>query len=148
MSAVTDIDQYLIATITDLLPYSKPLPYQYLQDYNDRVADHNYAVKAGKATNVSSTNNSLTLEQEFIIDLSKRYTPKKPSGDADAKAKALELYAESETLYKALARRSGGLTSCLLLLISPVDVSEPTIDNDNNLVTVTLTLAVKYRVAT
>lgn len=148
MSAVSDIKTYLNTKVVELLPTAKKLPYQYLQDYNDRIADHNYAIKVGEANPASGTNNAITLDHNFIVDLSRRYTPKKGSGDADAEDAILELFGEAETLYKNLARRAVSLGSCSVLLISPLDVSEPSIDNDNNLVTVTLTLTVRYRVAT
>jgi hypothetical protein len=148
MSAVSDIEGYLNTKIVELLPTIKPLPYMYLQDENTTLADHSYAVKVGKARSSSGVNNYVTLDHEFTVDFSKRYSPKKGSGDTEARNKALEVYGEVETVYKALAKRSMSFTSCSVLLISPLDVSEPTIDNDNNLVTVTLTLDVKYRVAT
>jgi hypothetical protein len=148
MSAVSDVITYLTEQVNSTLPLSKPMPYTYLPEANDRVTENNFAIRVAGANFTEGTNSHLTIDHNFIVDLSRKYGLKKSSGDEDLRDKINLLAADIQLLYKTLARRRGSAGSTYIILISPVDVSEPNIDNDNNLVTLTLTLTIKYRVAT
>lgn len=147
MSAVSDVLTYLEGQVNSLLPTAKAMPYMYGLESNDRLGDNAYSITVGGASVVEGTTRAITFDHDFNVSLSRKYLPKK-GGDSDLREKINSISSDIETLYKTLARRSGNAGTTLMLLISPVDVSEPAVDNDNNLVTLTLTLTVKYRVAT
>lgn len=146
MSTVTDIVESVKTEVETLLPTYKELPFSYVPELNSRLADKNYALRLGAANTATTTNNAITFDHTVYLDLSSRFELKKNTGDKELAERILGLHTDIETLYKYFYKRTG-LTS-KVMLISPIDLSEPNIDNDNNLVTVTLTLTVKYRVAT
>jgi hypothetical protein len=147
MSVASELVTLIEGKVQTLLPAYKVMPFVYALELNDRLADKNYGVKLGSASTISGTNHAATFDHNVEIDLTARYEPKKTSGDMDLRNKINLLSDDIETLYKEFYRRPGSLASASLLVIAPVDLSEPKIDNDNNLVTVTLTLSVKYRVS-
>ncbi len=147
MSAISDLLDLVEDKVDALLPDYKAMPFVYELELNDRLASKNYGVRLGSASTIAGTNHAATFDHSVEIDLTQRYEPKKSSGDMDLRAKISSISGDIETLYKEFYRRPGSLASASLLTIAPVDLSEPKIDNDNNLITITLTLSVKYRVA-
>lgn len=148
MSAIGEILTLVEDRVQTLLVDYKPAPFVYNPELNERNASKVFGVRMGSGSSVSGTNNSVTLDHEILVDLSQKYGPKKNEGDKDLRVKVADISTDIETIFKELYRRPGAVASAQLLLISPLDVSEPNVDNDNNLVTITLTLTVKYRVAT
>lgn len=148
MSALAELVTLIEGKLATILPTYKAMPFVYDFDLNDRLASKCYGVRVGSASSTSGTNNSITLDQNISIDLAQRFEPKKAQGDKDLREKIGLISSDLEKVYKELYRRPGALTSASLLVIAPLDLSEPNIDNDSNLVTITLTLSVKYRVAT
>lgn len=147
MSAISEILDLVEDKVATLLPDYKAMPFVYELDLNDRLASKNYGVRLGSASTIAGTNHAATFDHAVEIDLTQRYEPKKATGDSDLRAKISLISSDIETLYKEFYRRPGSLTSASLLVIAPVDLSAPNIDNNNNLITITLTLSVKYRVA-
>lgn len=148
MSALSELVTLIENKVQTLLPTYKPFPFVYQIEFNERLANKNYGVRVGTGNSTNGTNLSVTIDQNVEVILSQRFEPKKSIGDKDLRDKIGTLSDDIETIYKELYRRPGSLASASLLVIAPLDLSEPDIDNDNNLVTITLTLAVKYRVAT
>lgn len=147
MSVVTELMTLIESKVETLLPTYKVMPFVYELELNDRLAAKNYGVRLSSASTIAGTNHAATFDHSVEIDLTQRYEPKKSSGDKDLRDKIAAISDDIETLYKEFYRRPGSLASASLLVIAPVDLSEPKIDNDNNLITITLTLSVKYRVA-
>jgi hypothetical protein len=148
MSILGDIVDKIEDKINSLLPTYKPFPFVYDYELNDRINDKNYGIRLGTGESISGMTNAVTMDQNVEVFLTQRYSPKKAQGDMDLRVKISDISGDLETLYKELYRRPMAITSASLLIIAPLDLSAPEIDNDNNLVTITLTLSVKYRVAT
>jgi hypothetical protein len=148
MSTLNDILDLIEDRLTTLLPDYKIAPFVYNYELNERLAVKNYGIRVAGASSIPGTNKAVTLDQSVQIDLTQRYEPKKSFGDKDLRDKIGLISADIETLYKDLYRRPGSVPSAHLLLIAPIDLSEPNVDNNNNFVTITLTLSVKYRVQT
>lgn len=148
MSIAKDLHDYLELRLVSLLPTYKAVPFFYSQDENNRLLNKGYAIKLGSIQSTTGTNMSLTKDQDYQIELTQKWAPKKGQGDLDLREKIFNISGDIEKLSADLYRRTGSIDTASLLIISPLDVSEPDIDNDNNLVTLTLTLNVKYRVAT
>jgi len=146
MSAVSELVTLLESKIEELLPSYKPMPFMYLPELNERLQVKNYAIRVGSASTTEGTNRAVTFDHSISIDLSQRFEPKKSQGDKDLRDKISVISNDIQTLYKELYRRPGALASATLMVIAPLDLSEPTVDNENNLVSLTLTLSVKYRV--
>jgi hypothetical protein len=149
MSVAREIEAKLIEKISELLPSYKQLPYVYNIELNDRLADKNFGVVIGSASSIDGTNRALTYDHNFDLILSQRWTPKRGGvGDKDLRDKISSIIGDHEILAKELYRRPLSLLSANLLIISPLELSAPEVDNDNNIVNITLTLSIKYRVAT
>jgi hypothetical protein len=148
MSVINDLLDKLQDKIEVLVPQYKQMPYAYNLELNDRLADKNYTVRVGSATTADGTNRAVTFDHEIEVLLSQKWLPKRGQGDSDLREKISDISGDLETIYKELYKRPFALNSAALLLIAPLDLSEPSVDNDNNLVTLTLTLNVKYRVLT
>jgi hypothetical protein len=147
MSALSELIALVEDRVQDLLPAYSPAPFVYDLAANNRKNDKIFGVRLGSSTSSAGLNSWITIDTSIGVDLSQKFLPKKAEGDESLRDKIAELTGDIETIYKTLYRRAGALDSASLILIAPVDVSEPNIDNDNNLVTLTLTLSVKYRVA-
>jgi hypothetical protein len=148
MSVVNDLMSKLLVKVEVLLPQYKQMPYVYDLELNDRLADKNFGVRLGSATTTDGTNKSVTFDHSIEVILSQKWLPKRGDGDSDLRQKISDISGDLETVYKELYKRPFALNSAALLIIAPLDLSAPEVDNDNNLVSITLTLSVKYRVAT
>jgi len=124
------------------------MPYAYNLALNDRLADKNFCTRVGSASTTDGTNRAVTFDHDIEVILSQKWLPKRGQGDSDLREKISDISEDLETVYKELYKRPFALDSAALLLIAPLDLSEPDIDEDNNLVSITLTLNVKYRVLT
>lgn len=148
MSVLNDLTDKLNDKVEALLPDYKPMPYVYNLELNDRLADKNYGIRVGSATTTDGTNRAVTFDHDVEVILSQKWLPKRGEGDSDLRQKINDISGDLETVYKELYKRPFALNSASLLIIAPLDLSAPEVDNDNNLVSITLTLSVKYRVAT
>jgi hypothetical protein len=145
MSAVSEIVTLLLDETEDLLPTYSQIPHLYSVEDNTSQMDKVFGVRVGSASVTSGVNRSITFNHSFIIDLIRKHVPKKDLGDKDLRDKIILLHDDIQTLYKSLSLRSLNFTGGKVLLISPLDISEPT--NENGIVTVSLTLSIQYRVA-
>lgn len=148
MSVLNDLTSKLDVKVQALLSLYKQMPYVYNLELNDRLADKNYGIRVGSATTADGTNKSVTFDHDIEVILSQKWLPKRGDGDSDLRQKINDISGDLETVYKELYKRPFALNSAHLLIIAPLDLSAPEVDNDNNLVSITLTLSVKYRVAT
>jgi hypothetical protein len=148
MSVMSELVGLLETKVQALLPDHKPMPYAYNLELNDRLADKNFCIRVGSASTVEGTNRAVTIEHQIEVVVSQKWLPKKSSGDLDLRDKINTISDDIEIVYKELYKRPLALNSAALLIIAPLDLSEPEIDNDNNLVSITLTLSVRYRVLT
>lgn len=148
MSVLNDILDLIESRVNTLLPDYKIAPFVYSYELNERLAVKNYGIRVAGASSIAGTNKAVTIDQSIQIDLTQRYEPKKSHGDKDLRDKIGLISEDIESLYKDLYRRPMAVPSAHLLIIAPLDLSEPSIDNNNNFVTITLTLSVKYRVQT
>jgi len=148
MSVIGEILQSIEEKVNELIPSYKQMPFVYNLELNDRLQEKNYAIQLGNANTINGTNRAVTFDHNIDLILCQKYSPKKGYGDKDLRDKIAEISGDLELVYKELYRRPLSIPSASLLVIAPLDLSAPDIDNDNNLVTISLTLAVKYRVAT
>lgn len=148
MSAISELVGLLEERVAELLPDYKQMPYAYNLELNDRLADKNFCIRVGSASTTDGTNRAVTFDHELEVVLSQKWLPKRGQGDSDLREKINTISDDLEIVYKQMYKRPLALNSAVLLLIAPMDLSSPEIDNDNNLVNITLTLSVKYRVLT
>jgi hypothetical protein len=149
MSVVEELLTKLDEKIKAILLDYKPLPYVYNIELNDRLADKNFGILVGSASSIEGANRALTYDHNFEVVLSQRWIPKRGgAGDKDLRDKISLIMGDHEKIAKEVYRRPLALDSANLLIISPLELSAPEVDNDNNIVNVTLTLSIKYRVAT
>jgi hypothetical protein len=146
MSAVGELTKLVEDKVANLLPSYRPLPFVYDIEINDKLADKNFGVRVGSASSTSGVNKYVTIDHNFEVILLQKHMPKKSTGDKDLRDKINAISGDMELIYKELYRRAGNIDSASLINIAPLDLSEPLIENDN--ITITLTLSIKYRVPT
>jgi hypothetical protein len=144
MSAVTEIVSALKTEITTLLTEYKESPFTYNLEANDSQLDKSFGLKVGSASVVAGVTKHLTFDQEFTLDLTRKFLTKKDQGDKDMRSKIELIHTDIETLYKSMSLRAFNVPSAKILLITPLDISAPS--TEDNIVTVTMTLKVQYRV--
>jgi hypothetical protein len=91
---------------------------------------------------VAGTNKTVTIRQTFDVVLSSDF---KNVGDNDAALQeaVLTLTDDAETLYSYAFYRHFDIQR--VLLVNAVDLSSPEIDNENNIVSMTVSFSVTYR---
>ena len=145
MGAVSQIAGKIKDEMVVLIPDHKEIPFLYSMEENDSQLDKVFGIRIGSASNTSGANRHMTFNQDFIIDLTRKHVPKKGNGDKDLREKIFLLHDDIQKLYKNFSMRSFSVPDANVLLISPVDISQPT--TENGIVTVSLTLQVQYRVS-
>jgi hypothetical protein len=146
MSVVGEIVDELTSQVATVLGGSySPRAFMYQTELNDRQGAKTYSIRAGAAGASPTTTRAVTWTQTFEIDISHTYENKKGSGESDLQSKIKLAADDIEGLYQELAMKHISIASGKVLLVSPVDISSPEVDN--NVVTLTLTLSVQYRVS-
>jgi hypothetical protein len=143
MSIVSEIVQQLKTEIAVLLPDYKETPFTYDIGENDSKLERSFGIKIGSASTVSGVNRHITMNHDFVIEFTRKILTKKDAGDKDMRNKIELIHSDIETVYKALSLRSFSVPSGKVLLISPLDISEPT--QEDITTTLSLTVTVQYR---
>jgi len=143
---VKEISDFIKDQITTILPTYKELHYVYNLDDNERQFARAYGITVGSSTTIPGTNRAATFEGSFNVIFTNSYEPKKSVGDQAARSQVFNLHSDLESFYKVMYKRPFATVSGHTLQVSALDISEP--DINNNLVSITLTLTVQYRVQT
>jgi hypothetical protein len=114
-----------------------------LTQNNLRTSKKVYAVRPKAASPTSSAIKAWTLDQEFEIVLSDEFVNKDKSDSATSTA-LYGLYTDLEEIGKKILITKLGLSN-FVLAVQTMDISEPDIDNDNNIVTITSTVVIKFK---
>jgi hypothetical protein len=143
MSLVEQIKEAIELYIGTLLPNFGRSQYNWDSSLNTGTKTKNYyAIKPGSSNFVSGTCNTITIEQDFTLELGDSYTNRKDT-DLDADEKIYALYAAHETIYRALMRDN--LNIQRVQVISGLSMSEPSLDRENKSVKIEAIFTVRYR---
>lgn len=126
---------------TNLTDY-KEMKFSYEIELNSSTVITSYAVRFGSAQTVKGTNKTATFDQDFSIELARKFITASES-DKDLKDKIDQLYNDHETLYEKIYREN--LSIAGVLLVQSIRLTEPKIIADNSLVTIEAIYSVKYR---
>jgi hypothetical protein len=140
---VADISSEIASQVGNLLPLRKPSRYQWsLNDNSFKGNSAIFAVRPGSASTTSGTNRTVTFDQNFEVILSDSF---KNKGDNDAALDAAikGIYEDMQTIYVEIFQRKLNLSR--VLLIDSMEMSEAEVDNENDIVNITLRFNVKYR---
>jgi hypothetical protein len=140
---VKDITDQLKSQIATLFPLRSESRYIWSIDSNSYRTNKNlYAVRPSSGLNVTGTNRTVTIDQTFEVVLSTEF---KNKGDNDASLNdaIMALYEDHEALYRLAFQRN--LNISRVLVVNQVDLADPEIDNDNNIVSISSRFNIKYR---
>jgi hypothetical protein len=141
---VENVRSGIEAYIGSLFPSKAASPYQYDLDRNAYKKNENlYCVRAGSFDQVAGTNRTLTVDQEFEAIFSTSFA-NKAGGDASLQSKIQTLWSDVMELARTAAGSKVGQPN-RVMLVSNVRADAPDIDEDNFVVSITLTMTVKYR---
>ena len=145
MSAQTDILNAIESRINAVLSSYKRLKYSYdVEKNNKRASDDAYGVGAGAGSSVEGTFQSITMDQEFFVILTKDFGGR---SDDNAERTALKaIYDDMETLYRDLFQSKLGIPS-VVYLVSELSLDEPEKIADN-VISVRMSFTVKHRKST
>lgn len=145
MSAQTEILNAIESRVNAVLPSYKRLKYSYdVEKNNKRASDDAYGIGAGAGSSVEGTFQSITMDQEFFVILTKDFGGR---NDDNAERTALKaIYDDMETLYRDLFQSKIGIPS-VVYLVSELSLDEPEKIADN-VISVRMSFTVKHRKST
>lgn len=113
-----------------------------LSQNNLKTSKKVYAVRPMSASPTSTAIKHWTLEQTFEVVLSNEFV-NKDGTDSGLRTILYALYEDLEAIGKKTLITKLGLN--FVLLVESMDISEPSIDNDNNIVTLTSNVVIKFK---
>lgn len=134
----------LVTNIQAMLPLWKQSRYVWDLTKNS-TATHSklFAVRPMASQSVDGTNQTITEDHDFEVELSTRFNNQGLESDKNQDDTIMMLFEEHKKLSRAIHRRN--LSIQRVLVISFVDTDAPVIDNVNGTVSVTATYTIKYR---
>jgi hypothetical protein len=143
MSTVEDIKIAIENYVTAIAPTYQKSQYVWDSSLNsDSKTKAYYAVRPGAGDFIAGTCRTVTLEQDFTLEIGDVYRNKKDN-DADADEKIYDIYLIHETIYRAVMMDNFGVPR--VLVVSSFTLSEPEVDKENKSVKIEATFTIKYR---
>lgn len=143
VNLVGDITNEIRDQVGTLLPNRKLSAYIWSLESNTTKGNKEvYSVRMGAGNSVSGTNKTITLDQDFEVILSSEFK-NKADNDAALDGVIYALYQDAQTVMVELYQRKLNLSR--VLVVQSLELGEPSIDNDINIVNISLRFNVKYR---
>ena len=143
MSTVEDIKIAIENYVTAIAPTYQKSQYVWDSSLNsDSKTKAYYAVRPRAGDFIAGTCRTVTLEQDFTLEIGDVYRNKKDN-DADADEKIYDIYLIHETIYRAVMMDNFGVPR--VLVVSSFTLSEPEINKENKSVKIEATFTIKYR---
>jgi len=143
MSLVEEIKNAIESYVQTLLPTFEKSQYVWDSSLNsDSKSKKFFAIKPSSASFVSGTCRTITVEQEFILEIGDSFRNKRDT-DLDTDEKIYSIYEAHETIYKAIMRDNFGIAR--VQVVSGFSLDAPVIDNENKNVKIESTFTIKYR---
>lgn len=143
MSLVRDIKEAFETQIEETLTSYSKSKYKWSIEQNNKANSSSvYAVRVNSAGTISGTTQTITQARTFDVILSTKFK-NKGDNDDNLDEQIMVLCDDHESLQVVLFRRK--LNLARVLLVQAIDISEPDIDNENNIVTMTATYTVNFR---
>lgn len=143
MSVVEEIRNAIEGYLTTLIP--EFVKSQYIWDStlnSDSKTKKYFSVRPLSANFVSGTCRTITVEQDFVLEIGDVYRNRRDS-DLDADEKVFQIYQAHETIYRSLMRDNFGIAR--VQVVQNFSMATPEIDSENKSVKIETTFTVKYR---
>jgi len=101
-----------------------------------------YAIRPGSASFVAGTTRTVTVDQDFTLEIGDVYRNKKDD-DSLANEKIYQIYKIHETIYKSVMLDNFNVQR--VMVVSSFSLSEPIVDRENKTVKIEATFTIKYR---
>ena len=111
-----------------------------LEDNNNRAIDNGYGVGTFDGANVSGTNKAITLDFNFFIVLTKKFTNR--NGDNNEREVLSDIYDQFETINQNIFQKK--LNNARILLVQDINYDAPE-RVDRGEIAVRVTFTIKYR---
>lgn len=143
MSTVEDIKIALENYVSTIAPTYQKSQYVWDSSLNsDSKTKAYYAVRPRAGTFIAGTCRTVTLEQDFTLEIGDVYRNRKDN-DADADEKIYDIYLIHETIYKAVMMDNFNVPR--VLVVSNFTLDDPQVDKENKSVKIEATFTIKYR---
>lgn len=143
MSLVEQIKNAIESYVSSIMPSYEKSQYVWDSSLNsDSKTKSYYAIRPGSCQFIAGTCRTVTLEQDFTLEIGDSYKNKRDT-DTNADEKIYEIYQLHETIYKEVLRDNFNIQR--VQVISDFRLSEPVTDNDNKSVKIEAIFTVRYR---
>lgn len=143
MSMVSDITAAIESKVESIaVGFQKS---QYIWDTTRNSDSKNqsyYAVRAGSVSFISGTCRTITLEQQFELELGDSFKNRRDK-DSDANEKIMELYAVHEAILREIMRDNFNIGR--VQVVGGLDIEAPEVDNENKVCRIVATYTIRYR---
>jgi len=140
-SSVKKIISFLEASVEAAVPSLYKSSYYFDLERNAATREaHIYAIRPGRANPISGTNHSVTLTQDFEIEICREYFASE-SNDKRLRDAVDEIYRDNEKIQKEISLRRFEN----ILLIEPPSFSAPEIKPNGRSVSIIFTYPIIYR---
>ena len=142
-SIVGEVLSFIEASVLNALPGIQKSKNYYNFSKNGNIkSDYIFAVRPGTASIVNGTLRSVTMSQDFEIEISRDYIEN--GSDDMAIRKAIDLiYSDNEKILKEVSLRKTDVVN--IVLVQGPSFSQPTINENTKSVSITFTYPVTYR---
>lgn len=141
-STVTEITTFLESKIINALSGIKRSPNYFAINNEPELQkyDYVYSVRPNQASPVLGTTGSLTLEQDFEIEIARKIKGNSKN-DKEIRESIDLIYQDSEKLFNELSIRASGN----IIVIKPPSYSAPEFDDNSKQVSITFTYPITFR---
>lgn len=144
-SIVGEVLEYIESSVQTALPGIQKSRHYFNFSKNDSVKNNYiFAVRPGNANSVNGTLRSVTMSQDFEIEISRDYI-ENSSDDLPVRRAIDAIYADNEKILKEISLRKTTVVS--ILAVKEPSYSTPVINENTKSVSITFTYPVTYRKA-
>lgn len=142
-SIVGDIVSFLETSVQSAIPSITKSKHYYNFNKNDAVRNEFvFAVRPGRASSVNGVTRSVTVQQDFEIQISRDYV-EKSSDDLSLRAAIDLIYRDNETIFREVSLRKGAVSAVLMVGIPSFD--QPDVNENQKSVSIVFTYPITYR---
>lgn len=142
-SIVQTLITYLEESVQSAIPTISKSKHYYDFNKNDSVKNnHIFAVRPSSARNTPGTIRSVTIEQDFEIEISRDYI-EKSTDDSSLRNAIDEIYQDNEKIIREISLRRTTLQN--ILFIGQPSFERPEVNENQKSVSITFTYPVTYR---
>jgi hypothetical protein len=134
----TFIEETIAANVSGLV---KSPNYYNLNQNSGTQNDYIFAVRPASGSPTAGTTRSITIRQDYEVEIAKDYINKQSSKDEGLRAAIFDIHEDAEVIHAALSLRKNSN----ILIVEPPSFDRPEVNENGKFVSITFTYPVIYR---